>query len=75
MPNLYLLGDRPFAPVTVGLADNFTKNDGGWITQNDYPRQLADVNGDGRDDIVGFGFDAVFVSLANSDGTFNPIGV
>ncbi|MFB2977034.1 hypothetical protein [Microseira sp. BLCC-F43] len=75
MPNLNLLGDRPFAPVTVGLADNFTKNDGGWITQNDYPRQLADVNGDGRDDIVGFGFDAVYVSLANGNGTFAPITV
>ena len=75
MPNLNLLGNRPFAPITVGLADNFTKNDGGWITQNDYPRHLADVNGDGRDDIVGFGLDAVYVSLANANGTFAPIAV
>jgi Ca2+-binding RTX toxin-like protein len=75
MANLNLLGNRPFAPITVGLDNNFTKNDGGWITQNDYPRHLADVNGDGRDDIVGFGFDAVYVSLANANGTFNPIAV
>ncbi|HAX77913.1 MAG TPA: hypothetical protein DCY88_19245, partial [Cyanobacteria bacterium UBA11372] len=67
--------DGTFNPIGVGLDNNFTKNDGGWITQNDYPRLLGDINGDGRDDIVGFGFDAVFVSLANSDGTFNPIGV
>jgi hypothetical protein len=35
----------------------------GWGTQ--YPRQVADVNGDGRADIVGFGCDDVWVSLSN----------
>jgi hypothetical protein len=40
----------------------FTKVNGGWATQNDFPRMLADVNGDGFADIVAFGNSAV-VSL------------
>jgi hypothetical protein len=35
---------------------------GGWTSQNQYPRQLADVNGDGMADIVGFGADGVAAS-------------
>jgi len=38
---------------------------GGWTNWNEYPRRMADVNGDGRADIVGFGRNAVYVSLAN----------
>ena len=38
---------------------------GGWSSQEKYPRQLADVNGDGRADIVGFASDGVYVSLSN----------
>jgi VCBS repeat protein len=67
--------------VSVGNADGsfntpffaaagFAHDRGGWETQNQYPRQLGDVNGDGRDDIVGFGDGGVYVSLANADGTF-----
>lgn len=43
---------------------------GGWSSQNDFPRTLADVNGDGLDDIVGFGFSGVNVALATGDGHF-----
>ena len=45
----------------------------GW-NANDYttPTQMADVNGDGKNDIVGFGTDGVYVSLSNGDGTFTP---
>lgn len=53
-----------FRSVFVGLDNNFTVNNGAWTSFDKYPRQLADVNGDGRDDIVGFGNDNVFVSLA-----------
>jgi len=46
-------------------------SDGGsWTTQTRYTRELADVNGDGRADIVGFGGDRVYVSLGNANGTF-----
>jgi Ca2+-binding RTX toxin-like protein len=62
-----------FAQPIIARSDIFTINDGGWSTQDRYPRQLADVNGDGRADIVGFGLDNVYVSLGNSNGTFgNP---
>jgi hypothetical protein len=41
---------------------------GGWSSQNLYPRKLADINNDGNADIVGFGGDGVYVSLANGTG-------
>ena len=47
-------------------------NAGGWASQDRYPRFLADVNGDGRADIVGFGENEVYVALAQADGTFAP---
>ena len=43
---------------------------GGWSSDDLYPRLLADVNGDNRDDIVGFGSDGVYVSLAQANGSF-----
>jgi Ca2+-binding RTX toxin-like protein len=49
---------------------NFTPETGGWNSQDRYPRQLADVNGDGKADIVGFGNSQVFVSLAQGNGRF-----
>lgn len=48
---------------------------GGWTSDDRYPRELADVNGDGRADIVGFGNDGVYVALANSNGTFGAAQV
>ncbi|MTJ28730.1 hypothetical protein FJR37_02445, partial [Aphanizomenon sp. UHCC 0183] len=44
----------------------------GWNSFDKYPRQLADVNGDGRADIIAFGYDHVFVSIGKADGTFAP---
>ena len=43
---------------------------GSWVNETRYPRELGDVNGDGRDDIVGFGDAGVYVALSNGDGTF-----
>lgn len=43
----------------------------GWSNDNQFHRELADVNGDGRDDIVGFGFAGALVSLAQADGSFS----
>jgi murein DD-endopeptidase MepM/ murein hydrolase activator NlpD len=56
--------------VPIASNPGFTKNVGGWSDNNNYPRLLADVNGDNRDDIVGFGATNVFVSLSNGNGTF-----
>ena len=41
---------------------------GGWIDNKTFPRTLADVNGDGLPDIVGFGKDGVYVSLNTGTG-------
>ena len=45
-------------------------NAGDWTSEDQYPRELADVNGDGRADIVGFGQAGVQVSLATGNGHF-----
>jgi FG-GAP-like repeat len=51
---------------------NFGYNAGGWRVDM-HPRLLADVSGDGRADIVGFGNDGVWVARNNGNGTFqNP---
>jgi hypothetical protein len=56
------------APIASSLS--FTKSVGGWTDNNNYPRMVGDVNGDGRADIVGFGETNVYVSLSNGNGTF-----
>jgi subtilisin-like proprotein convertase family protein len=64
-----------FANPIVGI-NSFGSgiNGGGWVSNNVYLRQIADVNGDGRDDIVGFGSDYTYVSLGQANGTFaSPI--
>jgi hypothetical protein len=43
----------------------------GWRVDK-HVRMLADVNGDGSQDIVGFGEDGVWLSLATGDGNFQP---
>lgn len=45
-------------------------NAGGWASNDEYPLSPADVNGDGRSDIVGCGRDGVYVALANDHGSF-----
>ena len=54
----------------IASSPGFTKNVGGWTDNNNFPRLIGDVNGDGRADIVGFGASNVFVSFGNSNGTF-----
>ena len=39
---------------------------------SDFPRMLADVTGDGRADIVGFGLDGVWISRNDGQGNFLP---
>ncbi|MET0886132.1 MAG: M28 family peptidase, partial [Mycetocola sp.] len=63
-------GNGTFKPISKVL-DNFAYTAGGWRVEK-HPRFLADLTGDGRADIVGFGDAGVWVSLNNGDGTFQP---
>ena len=54
------------APRTL---ENLCYDSGGWRVDK-HPRMIGDVNGDGRDDIIGFGQTKVFVELGQADGTF-----
>jgi hypothetical protein len=61
-------GDGTFqAPQFV--LDNFGQEAGGWRVDK-HPRFLADITGDGKADIVGFGDAGVWTALSNGDGTF-----
>jgi Lectin C-type domain/FG-GAP-like repeat/RTX calcium-binding nonapeptide repeat (4 copies) len=68
-------GDGTFGEARLATKDSFTVGNGGWISQDKYPRHLADINGDGKGDIVGFGQDAVYTQLSNGDGTFASIKI
>jgi hypothetical protein len=61
--------DAAFAPATSELAA-FAPGAGGWSSQHQYPRAVADVNGDGMADLVGFAAGGVNVSLATGSGHF-----
>ncbi|NEQ96172.1 MAG: hypothetical protein F6K30_05530, partial [Cyanothece sp. SIO2G6] len=69
------IGSVTVRTAKVALDNNFTVENGGWSSFDEYPRHLADVNGDGRADIVGFGKKNVFVSLMQDDGTFTDLKV
>ena len=51
-----------FTPAE-GWSGEFALGVGGWTA--DYPRMMGDVNGDGRDDVIGFGHWGVSVALSN----------
>jgi len=61
-------GDGTFQAPRFVVAD-LGYEAGGWRVEK-HPRFLADLTGDGRADIVGFGQDGVFVALSNGDGSF-----
>ena len=49
------------------LMNNFAIGAGGWKV-SEHTRTTGDVNGDGKDDIIGFGGGAVLVSLSTGNG-------
>ncbi len=61
-------GDGTFQPPRVVLAD-FCLQAGGWRVDR-HPRFLADITGDGKADIVGFGDAGVWTARSNGDGSF-----
>lgn len=66
-------GDGTFAPAKAATTEfGASASAGGWSSNDVFPRELIDVNGDGRADIVAFGGNGVYVALGNSDGTFSP---
>jgi len=58
--------------IPSGWTRNFGMDAGGWTDNNLYPRTLADTNGDGKADIVGFGSKGVYVSLSSSTAFYTP---
>lgn len=61
-------GNGTFRPAVTAIA-NFGVNQG-WTSDNTYHRAVADVNDDGKADIIGFGIAGTYVALSNGDGTF-----
>jgi VCBS repeat-containing protein len=62
-------GDGTFQPVQLAVANfGFAQ---GWVSDDSFHRTLADVNGDGKADIVAFGVAGVYVALSRGDGTFD----
>jgi hypothetical protein len=59
-----------FEPPQLVL-DGFGYNAGGWRVEA-HPRFMADTTGDGRADIVGFGYDGVWLARAAPGGGFAP---
>ncbi|RXW19942.1 hypothetical protein EST38_g5909 [Candolleomyces aberdarensis] len=61
-------GDGTFSSPSAVIND-LTYSSGGWRIDK-HPRTVADLTGDGRADIIGFGHAGVYVALNNGDGTF-----
>lgn len=55
------------------VIEDFAVGAGGWSSQDQFPRHVADVNGDGYADIVGFGLAGVFVSYNSPFGFRDPV--
>ncbi len=62
-------GEVTFGTMTPELSE-FASNAGGWVNNTTYPRFVADMNGDGMADLVGFGEAGMYVALATGGGHF-----
>lgn len=54
-----------------GVLQNLCFGAGGWRVDK-HPRFVADLTGDGKADLIGFGDFGVHVAFNNGDGTFQP---
>ena len=74
MPSAYAAPMAPttdkFGTISLWQAE-FGYTAGSWRVEN-HPRLLADVNGDGKQDVVGFGNDGVRVSLSTGTSFAAP---
>jgi hypothetical protein len=61
----------PYAPISMWTT-NFNYSQEGWRIEK-HPRIVADVNGDGNADLVGFGYNGVWVALSDGVDGFDPI--
>ena len=61
-----------FSPPRLVVPNFGSSEKGGHWAVDKHPRLLGDITGDGRPDIVGFGFDATFASLNNGQGNSDP---
>lgn len=69
-------GDGAFGPMALAYASfGQAPEAGGWTTDDRYPRMLADVNGDGMADLIGFGSAGVYVALASGSGGFGSLAL
>jgi Ca2+-binding RTX toxin-like protein len=69
-------GDGSFSDLTLAVQEfGAAPGAGGWSSQERYPRVLADVNGDGRADIIGFGDAGAYVALGGADGSFGALSL
>lgn len=59
------------SPAFSNITNKFTRSTG-WTDNNKFPRMMVDLNGDGRDDIIGFGQDGVTVALSSASGFLAP---
>ncbi len=57
--------------VTADPQSMFSKLDG-YSDLGKYPRMMADVNADGREDIIGFGYRNIQVALSQGEGFSGP---
>ncbi len=64
-------GNGTFQPLQLAI-NNFGYTAGGWRVEK-HPRVLADLTGDGRADVAGFGEAGMYVALNNGNGTFQPL--
>ena len=63
---------KTFGDVEL-VVEDFAFGAGGWSSFDKFPRTVADINGDGNADIVGFGQSGVLTALSNGDGTFGDV--